>query len=153
MTRRETVVAARLWLWAAVIRPLKRTIPLDRLVRLVHRRPSGRDRSKRFELRLARYLSRTGRFPSRPPANCLERSLGAYRMLCRANASPELVIGVRRAAGRGVEGHVWVTVDGLPFAERFTELASFTPIARFDAQAQRHSSGTSGSLLAGIVLR
>jgi hypothetical protein len=153
VTPRETVVALRLWFWAAVIRPLKRTLPLETLVRLVHCRPSGHDRSKRFEVRLARYLSRTGRFPSRPPANCLERSLGVYRMLCRANALPELVIGVRHAAGRGVEGHVWVMVDGFPFAEPSADLASFTPIVRFDAKAQRHSSAGAPPLLAAAFAR
>ena len=152
MIPRHATIALRLWFWAAVLRGLKHSVPLDNLVGLMHRRPSGRRRSTELERRLEAYLEATGRFPSRPPANCLERSLGAYRLLCRANAAPEIVIGVRRAAGTVVEGHVWVTVDGRALAERAENLASYTPIARFDAAARRQPSGAD-ALLAGIPLR
>jgi hypothetical protein len=152
VTSSETAIALRLWYWAAMLRVLKRIVPLETLVGFMHRRPSGRGRSQDFERQLEGYIGRTGRFPWRPPSNCLERSLGAYRALCRANADPELVIGVRRNAGRGVEGHVWVMVDGRALGERPEDLASYTAIARFDAAARRHPSGGS-AVLSGIPLR
>ncbi len=99
-------------------------------------------------------MDRAGRLPFRPPSNCLERSLGAYRMLCGEGASPELVIGVRRAPGQPVDGHVWVTVAGRALAERTENLATYTAITRFDSKACRHPGDSAFSAaLAGIPLR
>jgi hypothetical protein len=114
---------------------------------------SGPDRSarlrraERFEARLRAYLESRRRFPFRAPANCLERSLGAYRLLCGAAAGPELVVGVRRSPARGVEGHVWVTARGRVLAERPEDLAMFTTIVTFDAGGrQRTAAGFEGAL-------
>ena len=79
----------------------------------------------------------TRRFPRRPPSNCLERSLGAYRLLCRAGAQPELVIGIKRALGDRIEGHTWVVVDGGPLGEDTGALAGFAPVLAFDAQGRQ----------------
>ncbi len=147
------LIAVRLWSWAAVLRPLKRMIPLERLVRLAHRRPRGGARSPAFERRLAEYLERRERFPFRPPSNCLERSLGAYRILCAANASPRLVVGFRHSPEREVEGHVWVTVDGRPLAERPEEVASYTELVTFDPEGRRKGASGSESLLEQIRFR
>lgn len=98
-------------------------------------------------------MAMTGRFPFRPPSNCLERSLAAYRMLCAAAADPELVIGLRHADDRALHGHVWVTVGGQPVGERAADLAAYTPIVRFDANARRHASAASGKLLEGMSFR
>src|SRR5215218_6903782 len=103
-------IAARLWFWAAILRPVKHVLPLATLVRLVHRAPGARRNDMRVQ-RVEHALQRTGRAPRRPPANCLERSLGAYRMLCEAGAAPQIVVGIRRGAGTRVEGHVWVVVE------------------------------------------
>jgi hypothetical protein len=149
---RDISIALRLWLSAALLRPLKRLVPFETLVRLMHTRPGARHRSSAFERRLEHYMHRTGRFPFRPPSNCLERSLGAYRILCGANACPELVVGVRRVPGRGVEGHVWVTLDGRALAEHGSDLATYTAIARFDSSARRHTTGAPDAPLAGIPL-
>jgi hypothetical protein len=148
----ETIVTLRLWLYAAALRPLKRVVPFETLVRLMNRRPSARP-SSRLSSQLQRCMDRTGRFPFRPPSNCLERSLGAYRMLCGAGASPELFIGVRRVPGRVVQGHVWVTVAGRALAERSEDLSTYTTIAWFDANGCRHAAETTGTLLAGISLQ
>ena len=114
---------------------------------------SGPDRSarvrraERFEARLRAYLESRRRFPFRAPANCLERSLGAYRLLCGAAAGPELVVGVRRSPARGVEGHVWVTARGRVLAENPEDLATFTTIVTFDAGGrQRTAAGFEGAL-------
>ena len=104
-------------------------------------------RAERFEARLRAYLESTGRFPFRPPANCLERSLGVYRLLGGVAADPQLVVGVRRSPERGVEGHVWVTARGRVLAEKPEDLATFTTIVTFDADArQRTTAGFEGAL-------
>jgi hypothetical protein len=135
------MIALRLWTWAAALRVLKRVVPLETLVKMMHRRPRTATRSTTFECRLESYLERVARFPFRPPSNCLERSLGAYRMLCEANASPALVIGFRTSATRRIEGHVWVTLDGRPLAERPESVATYTAIVTFDANAKRQGTG------------
>ena len=88
------------------------------------------------------FLRQSGRLPRRPPANCLERSLGAYRLLCRAGASPALVVGMRRGSRTGVDGHVWVVVDGRPLAEDETFLAGFGRVLAFDASGRQMSGAT-----------
>jgi len=145
-------IAIRMWTWAALLRVLKRIVPLESLVRLMHRRPASRGRSAAFRQRIEDYLSMTGRFPYRPPSNCLERSLGAYRLLCEAAAAPELVIGLRRSDAQGLLGHVWVTVQGRALAERDDALAVYTPIATFDAGARRHSHAA-GDPLRGMSFK
>ncbi|MBK5295883.1 MAG: lasso peptide biosynthesis B2 protein [Vicinamibacteria bacterium] len=148
MTVHTAGIAIRLWGWAALLRPLKHVMPLGTLVRLAHTRPPVRPRSLEFERRLEIYLAATGTFPRRAPANCLERSLGAYRMLCAANAVPTLVVGLRRSDALGVEGHVWVVVDGRPLAER--DVTAYTQILTFDADARQHASGGSAAMLSGV---
>jgi hypothetical protein len=161
-------IGIRLWLWAAVIRMLKRIMPIGTLVRLAHKTGPGSDQGQtgvrpgsdrdhfalsddqqraKVEERLRAYLERKGRFPFRPPSNCLERSLGAYRLLCGVAADPQLVVGVRRSPERGVEGHVWVTARGCVLAERLEDLATFTTIVTFDANGrQRTTAGFEGAL-------
>ena len=126
------VIGIRLWLWAAMLRGLKHVIPIATLVRLARVAP-GRRAAALDASRLEGYLAMRGRFPFRPPSNCLERSLGAYRLLCRGGAEPELVVGVRRSPHRGVEGHVWVSVAGRVLAETAEDVAGFTPIVTFNA--------------------
>lgn len=148
MTARTAGLAIRMWGWAALLRPLKRVVPLGTLVRLAHTRSRTRLRSLEFERRLEAYLEATASFPDRAPANCLERSLGAYRQLCAANAAPTLVVGLRRSDTLGVEGHVWVVVDGRALAER--DVTSYTPVLTFDSDARQHASGGSAATLSGI---
>ncbi len=150
MTVGTVGIAIRLWAWAALVRPLKYAVPLATLVRLAHTRSGAQARSLEFERRLEAYLGATGSFPRRAPGNCLERSLGAYRLLCAAHAAPTLVVGVRRSDASGVEGHVWVVVDGRPLAERPGEVTTYTQILTFDPDARQHSSGGSAALLAGV---
>ena len=97
------------------------------------------------------FLRQSGRLPRRPPANCLERSLGAYRLLCRAGASPALVVGMRRGSRTGVDGHVWVVVDGRPLAENETFLAGFGRVLAFDASG-RQISGAADPIPDGLRL-
>lgn len=148
MTARTAGIAIRMWGWAALLRSLKHVLPLGTLVKLAHTRSRTQDRSHEFERRLEAYLEATASFPDRAPANCLERSLGAYRQLCAANAAPTLVVGLRRSERRGVEGHVWVVVDGKALAER--DVTPYTQILTFDSDARPHASGGSAATLSGI---
>ena len=149
---RAAGIAIRLWAWAAALRVLKRFVPLESLVRMMHRAPEGRPRSAAFEGRLAEYLLRDGRFPFRPPSNCLERSLASYRMLCRTGARPELVVGFRPSQIKHIEGHVWVMVDGRPFAERDAATSTYTAAVTFDSSACRRPVA-GAPLPAGIQFR
>ena len=138
------LIGSRLWLWAAMLRGLKHVIPLETLVRLTRVTPRSHAATG-AESQVEAFLERKGRFPFRPPANCLERSFGAYRLLCRAGADPELVVGVKRSPDRGVEGHVWVRVAGRVLAEASDNVEGFTPIVTFDASGQMRQLPTSNS--------
>jgi hypothetical protein len=142
--------AATMWFWALVLRPLKRFVPLDTLVRMM-RLPARLPRSRLLEAQVERYMERTARFPFRAPANCLERTLAAYRLLSHRSAEPELIVGFRQMDS-GVEGHVWVTVEGRPIAESSTNLAGYATVTVFDAHGQRRETthGASGETLQAV---
>jgi hypothetical protein len=144
---RTAGIGIRLWTWAALIRASKGVVPLARLVQLAHRPSKRTGGAKDLERDLEKYLASKGRFPFRPPSNCLERSLGAYRLLCGAGADPSLVIGVNHSPSAGVKGHVWVTAAGKPLGESDEDLSPFTTIVSFDAHGQQlGSNGRTPSL-------
>jgi hypothetical protein len=134
-------IAVSLWTSAILLRPLKHVVPLPVLVRLMRPRQPRDDRPHRDAIvrELATYLSRRGPIPFRAPGNCLERSLGAYRLLCSASADPHLVIGVR-ASSDGVDGHVWIELDGQLFGDDPARVAGYAPIASFNAHGDRDAS-------------
>jgi hypothetical protein len=145
-------IGIRLWLSAGLVRLLKPVVPLGTLVRLAKTGTlnfslSVDNSREKLDRRLAAYLEKRGRFPFRPPSNCLERSLGVYRLLCGVGRNPQLVVGVRRSRERGVEGHVWVTAQEKVLGERPEDLVSFTTIVTFDADGrQRTAAGFEGTL-------
>lgn len=142
-------VAVRLWCWAVLLRPLKHVVPFRSLVRFVRTR-ARHARSPEFERQLEAYMDALGRFPHRAPANCLERSLGAYRLLCASGSSPEVIVGIRRHETLGIEGHVWVTVDGRALAEPPAFLSTFTTLVTYDADGHQRVPGGSTGSLAGV---
>jgi hypothetical protein len=144
------ILACRLWFWAMVVRPLKHIVPLRTLVHLLHRSPGRLADATKVRREVESFLRQSGPLP-RAPANCLERSLGAYRLLCRAGASPALVVGMRRGSRTGVDGHVWVVVDGRPLAEDETFLAAFGRVLAFDASG-RQMSGAADAVPDGLRL-
>jgi hypothetical protein len=131
------LLVARLWLWAVILRPLKHAVPLGALVRLMRRRAASGPAHVELVGRLDRIFRSTARFPRRAPSNCIERALGAYRLLCRAGVRPELVVGVRRSANGTVDGHTWVVVDGRAVGEDDARVAAFTRLMAFDAGGHR----------------
>lgn len=150
MTSHSLRIAGSLWAWAALLRPLKHVVAFEALVRLVHTERRHDARDPVFERALERYLMSRSRFPRRAPGNCLERSLGAYRLLCEASANPSVVVGLRHGPGASLRGHVWVVVDGRALAEQPDEVATYTPVVTFDANARQHASGAPSGLPAGI---
>jgi hypothetical protein len=141
----------RLWACAAVLRPLKHVVPFGTLVRWSRARPRG-GRDGELERALEAFITGGGRFPARAPGNCLERSLGAYRLLCEAGARPEVVVGLRRGGGHALEGHVWLCVDGRPFAEPAEALEGYVTVVRYDAAATPHAQDGTTVDLAGVRL-
>lgn len=139
LSRTPLAVAAQFWAWAALLRLLKYLLPLRVLVRLVRMRflPS---RTEEKVSTILGYMAATGRFPGRAPANCLERSLVAYRLLRAAGARPELHVGVRRLPDSGtLDGHVWLVLDGVVAAESHDFIRQFIPVLRIDAEGRFES--------------
>jgi len=113
---------------------LKRTLALERLVRLMWLAPGGNARDSGRERRTIRIVARLARTSG---GNCLERSLVLYRYLARANADPHLVVGMARPDE--YLGHVWVTVDGQPLLETPETLGGYTEVVTFRAGRAQHS--------------
>lgn len=138
-------LALRCLAWACVLPLLKRTLPITTLVgwmqqpsRLARRDASLEERIVLF----ARWACRATRLGG--DANCLERGLLSYRYLTAANAEPTLFIGVRRITG-GVDGHAWVTTDGVPRGESPSILATYTVIVTFDWTGQLSANADTAS--------
>jgi hypothetical protein len=120
--------------WLCVLPVLKRTLALERLVRLMWLppRPAPRDSGREQQtIRVVARLSRTS------GGNCLERSLVLYRYLARANADPHLVVGM--AKPDEYLGHVWVTVHGRPLLETPETLGSYREVVSFGRGGARES--------------
>ena len=149
MSGPSALAVARMWGWAAVLRPLKHVVPLGTLVRWARARPA-KPRSPEFERALESFLTAGGRFPRRAPGNCLERSLCVYRLLCERNADPEIAVGVRRGSPLGLEGHVWLSVDGRPFAELPGALDGYVTVVRYGADGRPRTVGGTQVDLAGV---
>jgi Transglutaminase-like superfamily len=60
------------------------------------------------------------------PRRCLRRSLALHSVLTRMGLEVEIHFGVRKE-GPDLHGHSWVTVDGVPVAER-SPAEAFRPI-------------------------
>jgi hypothetical protein len=131
---RDAWLAARAFGWLCALPVLKRTLPLERLVRLMWRAPRRGTRDRGQEERTIRIVSRLSR---RSGGNCLERSLVLYRYLGWANADPDLVVGMARPDE--YLGHVWVTVDGQALLETPETLRGYTEVVRFRAGRAQHS--------------
>jgi hypothetical protein len=120
----------RMLAWSAVLPVAKRTLPLPRLVRLLHARSRARARDPARERAIAALSAWV--FKTRPRGardNCLERGLVAFRYLGRAGADPTLVVGMPTRPGE--HGHVWVSVDGVPLHDSPEALAPFEPVLAF----------------------
>jgi hypothetical protein len=129
--------------WLAVLRVLKRRVPLATLAKVMWRKPRARirpdhaDRIPDLVRRLYRGL-RDGQ-----DGICLERSLITYRFLSGAGADPHLVIGIRR--GGSVIGHAWVVVDGEPLFESAASLGEYGSFFSFGRNGALDTSMPAGA--------
>jgi hypothetical protein len=144
-------IALAMWTSALLLRPLKHVVALPTLVKVLRPRRIHDDVERREAMvrALSAYMERRGPAPFRAPGNCLERSLGAYRLLCAVGAGPRMVVGVRAVEG-GVDGHVWIELDGRPFGDATERVAQYTAVASFDAAGHRVSSSADETLTRGI---
>jgi hypothetical protein len=132
MSHLRTVgLALRITAWSVVMPLLKRWIRLTSLVRLMWKDPGHPERADSSE-DIIRLTARAARVRPTRRANCLERSLLAYRFLSGAGADARLVIGVR-SDGSMIAGHAWVLVDGAPIHDTPETIADFVPVMEFGA--------------------
>lgn len=130
---KSALLAARMSPWVLALPLLKRLVPLQRLAQVMRQDAHG-PRSTADEQQIVAISSALARLrPPRFRANCLERSLLAYRFLTRANADARLIVGVRVADGR-VFGHAWVTVDGEPIHEPRAAISEFARMVEFSRE-------------------
>jgi hypothetical protein len=142
---RDLPLAIRMVCWRIAIRPLKRLLPLPRLVRLMRKGPGSPHRRANREARIVSLSHRLCRGHLRD-GSCLERSLLAYRFLTEAGADPTLVVAVRESDD-SFEWHAWVTRDGRPVHETEEALRGYLPVVIFDTRgAVKWSSSMVGSL-------
>ena len=134
------VLALRMSPWALALPILKRIVSLRRLAQMMRQEGRGpRDRAN--ERRIVAVSSALSRLrPPRFQANCLERSLLAYRFLTGANADVRIVVGVRTASGR-LFGHAWVTVDGEPVHEPSAALSGLSRVVEFGGDGTASRAG------------
>jgi hypothetical protein len=128
-------LVARMSAWAVWLPLLKYLMPLPRLVRLAAappRRAARRREQERKVVTLSRWIYAP---VTRHDRGCLQRSLLAYRFLGEANASPRLLVGVRKDEGK-VLAHAWVSVDGEPLAESPDWVGGFTTMLAFGADGR-----------------
>ena len=133
-------LVARMSAWAVWLPLLKYLLPLPRLVRLAAAAPRRAARQREQEHKVVT-LSRWIYAPvMRPDRGCLQRSLLAYRFLGEANASPRLLVGVRKDEGK-VLAHAWVSVDGEPLGESPDWVGGFTAMLAFGADGRPQPTG------------
>ena len=135
--------------WRLILRPLKRFVPLSRLVPLVCRPRASEPRRPDREARVLRFADRLCR-GQLARGTCLERSLLAYRFLTEAGADPKLIIAVRREDD-SFQWHAWVTRDGQPVHERAESLKAYIPVVVFDGQGSIEWSDPAASSASGVL--
>ena len=146
---RDLPLALRMLGWRLILRPLKRFVPLSRLVPLVCRPRAFEPRRPGREARVLSLADRLcrGRLAR---GTCLERSLLSYRFLTEAGADPRLIIGVRREDD-SYQWHAWVTRDGQPIHERVESLEAYIPVVVFDGQGSIEWSDPAASSASGVL--
>lgn len=130
----DALLAVRLFGWRLALAPLKRTVPVAKLVRLMARSPGRPPEDTRRIVELVDWV-----YAPRRPAdldNCLDRSLVLYRFLSRSESGRRLVLGIRQESG-ALEGHAWVTVGDRAIGATPASGGDFVPLATFDAEGNR----------------
>jgi hypothetical protein len=110
-------------------------VPFERLTKLAWARPR-RIRDPRREQRVVAQIVALGKWTGLVEGRCLQRSLLMYRELSKLGADPTLMIGFMHDT-RGIQGHAWVVLDGLPVQEPEELLSSLTPVCAYGANGMR----------------
>ena len=122
--------------WALSLPVLKRVVRLETLARHMWAEPkrTGSEEARAKVVLFSQFLSR--RRPPRSNHRCYERSLLAYRFLAELGADPRLVVALRKDDERGLAGHAWVTVEGVPVGES-EPLDSYVPLVIYGRGGKR----------------
>src|SRR5829696_3336166 len=139
----------RMVAWKVALSVLKHALPLRTLMGVAEPRRLGASLHADERQRIESGVRRLGRVLG--GRDCLERSLVAYRFLARAGARPMLHIGFGRD-DQALDGHAWVTVDGLPVAETEDAVSRYVEVLTFSPRADERSGSRAGArgLPAGI---
>jgi hypothetical protein len=130
----DALLAVRLLGWRLALAVLKRTVPIETLVRLMAT-PGGRStRDTRRIVELVNWLYAPRR--NRELGNCLDRSLVLYRFLSRNEPGTRLVLGMRRGSSE-LEGHAWVIAGDRAIGATPANAGGFVPLATFAADGRR----------------
>ena len=139
----------RMVAWKIALSVLKHALPLRTLMGVAEPRRLGASLHADERQRIESGVRRLGRVLG--GRDCLERSLVAYRFLARSGARPMLHIGFGRD-DQALDGHAWVTVDGLPVAETEDAVSRYVEVLTFSPRADDRSGSRAGArgLPAGI---
>jgi len=124
----------RLLGWRLALAPLKRTVPIATLVRLMATPDGSSTRDARRIVELVNWLYAPRR--DRELGNCLDRSLVLYRFLSRNDPGTRLVLGMRRGSSE-LEGHAWVIAGDRAFGDIPARGGGFVTLATFAADGRR----------------
>src|SRR5437763_1247565 len=122
-------LATRMLAWALLLPFLKRIRPLPDVVRIMHRRPSGK-----FFINYCQQdvIAVAGRIYRSAQGKCLEKSLLLYRYLLATGNDPKLAVGFRKM-DRQWMGHSWVIVGNCPIDEPAAALKDFSRLLIFNS--------------------
>jgi Transglutaminase-like superfamily len=130
----DALLALRLFGWRVALAPLKRTVPVPKLVRLMASSPGHPPRDTDRIVELVDWIYAPRRDVDL--GNCLDRSLVLYRFLSRDEPGRRLVLGIRQESG-ALEGHAWVTAGDRAIGVTSGSGGDFVPLATFDAEGRR----------------
>jgi hypothetical protein len=130
----DALLVLRLLGWRLALAPLKRTVPIATLVRLMATPDGSSTRDARRIVELVNWLYAPRR--DRELGNCLDRSLVLYRFLSRNDPGTRLVLGMRRGSSE-LEGHAWVIAGDRAFGDIPTSGGGFVTLATFAADGRR----------------
>ena len=127
---RDVRFVARTGVFAFTLPALLRTLPLPTLVSLMAGDAGDhKDLPETLrQVRLTDAVLRRGRGPFR--ANCAVRSLILLRYLRRIGEPAVIWFGVRRTDGE-LDGHAWITIDGIPLSENDDPRELYKPTFHF----------------------
>ncbi len=125
----KSILAARIWLWAARINIGLRRHPLPPYVTRIGSMSGNRSKGSRTPQQMSRAVDKTLTVGTLGP-RCLVRALVLYRLLKEQGDNPEIVVGLSESPNDH-KAHAWVELDGVdvgpkPGRHGHEELARFS---------------------------